>query len=170
MIGDNAVDIFDALSDIADKGSTEVKDLLNKAILNVFPNFGTQSPLQVMKELIEYLANAILSAVKNAIDSIFKIVGICIKGIWSLLNTKIEIPLISTVFSTVVDGEDLTVINLVCILGAVPANLIYHATTGENLFLDNERTDALIACSALTEMSNTYSPVGLNPQDYFNNT
>ena len=79
-----------------------------------------------MPNLKDFILNAALDGTKDAVDSFFKLGGKLLHNFIKMLNKKIKIPIISTLWKTVITrGEDLTILSLISLLGAVPATLAY---------------------------------------------
>ena len=76
--------------------------------------------------LKNFIANAVLDQTKAAGDSFFKLGGKLLHNFIKMMNKKIKIPIISTLWKTVITrGDDLTILGLVSLLAAVPATLAY---------------------------------------------
>ena len=74
----------------------------------------------------DFILNAALDGTKDAVDSFFNLGGKLIQKFIKMLNTKIKIPIISTLWKTVITrGDDLTILSLISLLGAIPATLAY---------------------------------------------
>ena len=80
----------------------------------------------------DFVANAVLDQTKAAGDSFFKLGGKLMHNFIKMLNKKIKIPIISTLWKTIItrsrdnpDGDDLTILSLISLLGAIPATLSY---------------------------------------------
>ena len=74
----------------------------------------------------DFIVNAALDQTKAAGDSFFKLGGKLMQKFIKLMNKKIKIPIISTLWKTVITrGDDLTILSLISLLGAVPATLAY---------------------------------------------
>ena len=72
------------------------------------------------------LVDAALDGTKTAMDFFFKLGGEMLEEYLTIITRKIKIPIISTLWKTVItDGDELTLLDLFCLLGAVPATLAY---------------------------------------------
>ncbi|MBL6449648.1 hypothetical protein JMN32_25280 [Fulvivirga sp. 29W222] len=66
------------------------------------------------------------------------------------INTKLEIPLLTALFEFISDGEDLTILNLICLLQAVPTALMYDIATNGNGQAADFLTDGQISSGIAT--------------------
>ena len=73
-----------------------------------------------------FFVDAALDGTKAAGDCFFSLGGKMVTQVLTIITRKIKIPIISTLWKTVItDGDDLTLLNLFSLLGAVPATLAY---------------------------------------------
>lgn len=86
-----------------------------------------------------------------------------IQGFLNIMNAEIKLPIISTVYKEFV-GSKLTLLDLVCLIAAVPTTMMCKVLTGGKApFDDNERTNAIIASTRLPELRANLWGAGANP-------
>ncbi|THU92755.1 hypothetical protein K435DRAFT_628344, partial [Dendrothele bispora CBS 962.96] len=60
-----------------------------------------------------------------------------------VLDAPLNIPVISSLYKKI-SGDDLSFLDLICLISAIPATIVSKLATGNTLFPDNSTTSALI--------------------------
>ena len=100
--------------------------------------------------VLEKLVLTPLTIGDEVVTTFFSVLADLIQGIKDFLNTKIDIPGISTLFSQITDGEDLTLLNLGTLMIAVPYHTIRQSI---GTFEPKKLRKALHMAGALTASS-----------------
>ena len=96
---------------------------------------------------IEYVINAILSLASSAIEAFI-----------AMLTANIDIPIITWLWKNVITkGDDFTLLDLICLIFAVPATILYKLI-GSKLLQPNEPAQAPFSSSDATTIKNTGLP------------
>lgn len=98
---------------------------------------------QLAKALVAIIADALLQTIENILLALIELFAALTKDVLDLLNATLDIPVISWLYKKI-SGDDLSLLDLYCLLSAIPATIIYKLVTEETPFPDNALTTALI--------------------------
>ncbi|KAM0289102.1 hypothetical protein ACHAO9_006322 [Fusarium lateritium] len=134
------------LSDL--KGlATEEKDIVAKTLdqirSQIIEQFSSLTPLEIVKRLVAIVGDLVLETAKNIVVKMLGIVKNLTNAVIEELNKPISIPIVSSLYKSIA-GDELSIMDVVCLVAAVPATLVYKAITGSNPFPDNATTNAVI--------------------------
>jgi hypothetical protein len=93
--------------------------------------------------VIAIASDLILKTARNLIVKVIDIIKLVISGFLDLLEAPIDIPIISSIYK-IISGNQLSILDLICLVGAIPATIIYKLVAGKTPFPDNSHTQALI--------------------------
>jgi hypothetical protein len=101
-----------------------------------FQNLGS-SPDTIMSQLFagmlriaEGVIQAIISGVQTVVDSLLQLISSMIASLQSVLNEQWDIPFVSQFYSWLTNGSSLTTIDLLALITAIPATIIYKLVYG----------------------------------------
>jgi hypothetical protein len=96
-----------------------------------FQNLGG-SPDQIFSQLlagllrvVEGVLQAVISGVQVLVDNLLQLAQTIVAGLQAVLNEEWDIPFVSEFYSWITDGSDLTTLDLVALIAAVPATILY---------------------------------------------
>ena len=96
-----------------------------------FQNLGG-SPDQIFSQLlagllrvVEGVLLAVLSGVQVLADTLLQLAQTIVAGLQAVLNEEWDIPFVSEFYSWITDGSDLTTLDLIALIVAVPATIFY---------------------------------------------
>ena len=72
---------------------------------------------------------AILDTIEAVFDSLIDLGGMALTGFQDVMNKTIDIPIISWIYKKI-SGDPLSLLDLMCLCGAVPATIVYKLTFG----------------------------------------
>jgi hypothetical protein len=128
------------IDDLVTAIETEI-DALKKAVqqikTDVIDQFATLTPGEAMKRIAAIVTDAILATAENIVLTSLDIIKVVVEGILEALDAPISIPILSKVYNDVT-GDDLSVLDLVCLVGAIPATVIYKAVANRPPFPDDQ--------------------------------
>ncbi|MET0400428.1 MAG: LamG-like jellyroll fold domain-containing protein [Longimicrobiaceae bacterium] len=81
-------------------------------------------------ELLKDVAVGVVGLVKQGVDALFGLLREAIDHVFTLCTTRIVIPYLTPLCERVVLKGDLTLLNLVALLAAIPMNVVHRAATG----------------------------------------
>ncbi|MFD0861679.1 hypothetical protein ACFQ1M_05640 [Sungkyunkwania multivorans] len=109
----------------------------------VIDQISTLSFGDIVKRLVAILADILVESAENIIDTALDIVAILVEGVIEILNAKLDIPVLSWLYKEIT-GNDLTILDVVCLIVAIPGTIIYKLAAEKAPFPDNAMTQSLI--------------------------
>jgi hypothetical protein len=89
--------------------------------------------LRVMEELVQ----AGISGFQALIDALLQLVPTLVASLQSLFNTSWDIPFVSEFYSFITGGDQLTTLDVIALLAAIPTNAYYKSAYGAVPFPDD---------------------------------
>jgi hypothetical protein len=158
-------DVFKAMSDLATIEGRIFENALNQFMTDIVDDFDTLTMAQVVQRAVAIISEALLNSAENVALTIIDITQVITKAVQSILNARIEIPVITYVYEEIIcqgDGSQLTLLDAISLVAAVPASILYRALTGAPLFADAD-AKAILAASdystLLTALQAMQAPV-----------
>lgn len=142
-VADKAQKLLDNLASTFTGVIDNLEDMFVQIKKEVIDNILSQSPITTLKKMLAITGNFLLKDVQSMIVKGIDLFKLIADGIMSMLDFTIDIPVISWLYR-LITGDDLTILDLACLIGAIPATLIYKLIKNENPFPDNDFTNALI--------------------------
>lgn len=112
---------------------------------------------QLIKAIVAIIADALVESIENVLLTAIDVLIALVEGITDTLNATIDIPVISPVYKLVADA-DLSLLDLTCLVAAVPVTVIYKAITDSAPFPDNSTTHALIKAPDFASLQRIVQP------------
>lgn len=101
--------------------------------------------LSGLLRVVEGVALELLSGVQAAIDTLLGVVAELLATFQDILNAPWNIPFVSQLYGSITGGATLTTLDLLALIIAIPATVLYKLATGEAPFPTQESVDALTA-------------------------
>jgi hypothetical protein len=98
---------------------------------------------EIVKRVIAIFLDVLLDTIKNIALAVIDILQLFLQGALDMLDKKLDIPVISWMYK-LISGDDLSILDLACLIVAIPATVIYKLAKSEVPFPDDAATDALI--------------------------
>jgi Tectonin domain len=117
-----------------------------KSIFSDPKNFANVVMYDILTAL-EDVVDVLLKVIQSVLDALLSIAGNALKGIQDFLNHTIDIPVISYIYKEIAQ-HPLTLMDLFCLIIAVPATLLYKLTFGlptAKAPFDSVETGAIVA-------------------------
>jgi hypothetical protein len=143
------------LQDLVDLMEAEGETLVAAAnaikteIIDQFSNLGVT---EIIKRFLAILADTVLQSVQNVLITVLDILAQLMEGMIQILTTQLHIPVLSWVYKALTD-EDLSFLDLICLIAAIPVTVIYKAVTHKAPFPEKDAfTDKLIGAKSLADI------------------
>ena len=138
---------------------------------NAYNNFKTQvidqidtlSVGEVLKRSFAILADILIESVENIVDTALDVIKILIQGVVDILDASLDIPVLSWLYKKIT-GNQLSFLDAVCLVLAIPTTLIYKISKNEAPFPDNSTTKNLINAGSWSELQEVLNPVNFKAQ------
>jgi hypothetical protein len=102
-------------------------------------NLRTLSIGQFFTKLLAILEETVIDTLKNVTLGLIEIIKSIVSIIKQVLNARWDIPVLTPLYENVIaPGSTLSLIDLVCLLTAVPATVLYKIAVGSAPFTDND--------------------------------
>lgn len=113
------------------------------------------SPIEVCKKLIGIIGDLALRVMRTMLVNALDILKILIEGVFEILNTPLNIPVISKIYEDKV-GRQLTIFDVMVFAGAITTTIFFKLLTHSAPFEDDARTQALINAPDLMSFMNVF--------------
>lgn len=136
-------DVIMELEDLAEKQQKSVLDAIDQLRKEIIDQFGNLTPKTVVTRLLAIIGHLGLETVKNIVVKTMQFFKKVTNAVLEELSKPIDIPVVSYLYKQAAD-EELSILDVVCLVAAVPATLLYKVVTASTPFPDNESTKDLI--------------------------
>jgi hypothetical protein len=124
---------------------------------NVIDQIHQLSFEQLIKEVVAIIADMLLESIENVLLAAIDVLIALTEGLIDALNATIDIPVISWLYKEVAK-TDLSLLDLTCLVAAIPVTLGYKAITQTAPFPDNDTTTAIINAPSFASIQQIYAP------------
>jgi hypothetical protein len=118
---------------------------------NVIDKIHQLSLEDLTKAIVAIIADALLQSIENVLMAAIDVLTALVQGVIDALNATIKIPVISWLYQKVT-GTDLSLMDVTCLVSAIPVTLCYKAIANAAPFPDNATTTALINASSFASI------------------
>jgi hypothetical protein len=134
-----------ALSDLVtmlESEKTVVTNTYNqvKALIDELPTLTVTQVITALKDILE---DSLLQTAENVITTFLNILKDILTGVADVLDAPLNIPVISAMYKKYTK-DDLSLLDLACLIAAVPVTVVYKIVHNVAPFPDNAATTALI--------------------------
>lgn len=144
---DSSDDLQQVLEDLERLVSDEtghIETTITQIQEQVVKNISTLTALQVLEKILAIVGDLALKSTRSIVVKVLDIAKILFNGLLSLLDAPLEIPIISWIYKKIT-GSKLTILDLVCLIGAIPTTIAYKLVTGKSPFPDDSSVATAIA-------------------------
>jgi hypothetical protein len=142
--------IFDDLKGMVDTEIDDIKTAITRIKTDVIDPIASLTAAEAMKKIAAIILDAILTTAENVIVTSLDLIRIVVEGIIDLLDAPIQIPILSKIYKEVA-GDDLSFLDLVCLITAIPVTVIYKIAAKRAPFTQAE-ANALINIGSYDEL------------------
>lgn len=145
-------DIFKDLVEMMESEEATIIAAVEEIKTQIIDQFETLSVTEIIKRFLAIVADTILKSTEKVIVVLLDLVAQLMTGMIDVLQAELDIPVLSWLYNRLT-GEDLSFLDLICLIAAIPVTLIYKATAGKAPFPQGDSfTDGLIDASSLAEI------------------
>jgi len=149
----SAIDqILDQLQQMATQEESNVVTMVNQIKTEIIDNIYTLTPNEVMQKLGGIIATLLIDSAETVVTTLLQLLQIIISGLVDMLDAPLDIPVLSSLYKSI-SGDTLTFLDLICLVGAIPATIIFKLSTGNVPYPDNSMTTALINATDFSTLS-----------------
>ncbi|KQY92272.1 hypothetical protein ASD21_12660 [Caulobacter sp. Root1455] len=139
------VDLFEAEGQTLAAAATAIKT-------DIIDQFGGLGLTEIIKRLVTILADTVLQSAQNVLVTVLDILAQLMEGAIEILTAKLDIPVLSWLYNELTD-EDLSFLDLICLIAAIPVTIIYKAVAHRAPFPKNDAfTKDLIGAKSFADI------------------
>lgn len=147
-----AESIFKDLIALITDEETVISAACDQVKTQIVDQFGDLSVTDIIKRFLAILADALLETVENILLTLLDVLAQLASGMMTVLTASIDFPVLSWLYHELT-GDDLSFLDLICLIAAIPATIVYKATAGSAPFPRSDAfTDGLIGASSFAEV------------------
>lgn len=149
---DGIDDIFKDLIDLMEREEDALTAAFDEIKTQIIDQFDDLSVSEIVKRFVAIVADTILKLAENAIVTLLELVAQLVEGLIDILSASLDIPILSWLYN-LLTGDDLSFLDLICLVAAIPVTLIYKATADAAPFPSGDSfTDGLISAGSFAEI------------------
>jgi hypothetical protein len=156
-LGDDAASAFGALTSAFEREGEVLQAAYDSFKTNIIDKIQELSFLQIMEAAIAIFADALLQSLENVALAALDLFIAAADGALDALNATIDIPVISWLYKQIADA-DLSLLDLVCLVVAIPVTICYKLIAEETPFPDDATTTALINATSWAAIQQIINP------------
>jgi len=119
---------------------------------DIIDQINSLSMSEIIKRFMAILADTLLQTAENVMEATLDLFIQLTQGMMDLLTAKLDIPVLSWLYKQLT-GEDLSFLDLICLIGAIPATIIYKISAGVTPFPQGDAfTEGLINAGNFEEV------------------
>lgn len=155
--GSSALDkVLEDLEALVTQEGDYLKTTITQIKEQVVDHFSSLTPIQVIQKMMAIVSDLVIKSARNLIVKVVDVIKIFATGLLDLLDAPLDIPILSFIYK-LVTGDELTFLDLICLIGAIPATILFKIIGGETPYPDNSHTQALIDAPDFATLSNLLS-------------
>jgi hypothetical protein len=119
---------------------------------DIIDQFSSLSVTEIIKRFLAIIADTVLQSAENVLVTVLDVLAQLMEGVIEILTAKLHIPVLSWVYNQLTD-EDLSFLDLICLIAAIPVTVIYKATAHKAPFPKNDAfTQGLIKAESFAQI------------------
>jgi hypothetical protein len=158
--GDLGADVLAAIEALGAAVGRE-RDVLQAAgtslQADVIGKFHDLSFAQLIDGVIAIFSEALLQSLENVLLAVLDVLEALVEGVGDLLDTAIDIPVLSGLYKEI-SGDDLSLLDVICLVVAIPATICGKLFSGAAPFPDDATTAALIGAPDFAAIQRVRNP------------
>ena len=135
--------VLDELKGFVENEGDTVSQTIEDIRTKIIEPYSSLTAVEVVQRLVGVVGSLVVQSAKHIVVLVLRIIRILADKVLDGLDEPIKIPVISALYRKIA-GEELSILDLVCLIAAAPATIIYKAITNQTPFPDNQSTQALI--------------------------
>jgi hypothetical protein len=156
-LGDDVLAAIEALGAAVGREKDVLEAAAARLKSGIIDKFHDLSVAQLIDGIIAIFSDALLQSLENVLLAVLDVLEAVAAGVADLLDTAIDIPVISGLYKEI-SGDDLSLLDVACLIGAIPATICAKLFTGAAPFPDDARTAALIGAADFATIQRIRNP------------
>jgi hypothetical protein len=148
--------IFKDLLELLEREEATVLGACNAIKTNIIDRFGELTLTQIIQKFAAIVADTLLQTAENILLLVVDVFIQLTSGLLNLLNETIEIPVLSWLYRELT-GNNLSFLDLICLVAAIPATIVYKIGSGKAPFPKNSAfTKGLLAANNFAQVKSQF--------------
>ena len=119
-----------------------IKTAVQQIKVQVIDQIDNLTPVQAAKMILGTAAALGLKTVKNLIGKLLELFKVIAQGVLNALDAPLSIPILSPLYKQIT-GSELSFLDLVCLIAAIPGTIIFKLANGYTPFPDDASVQAI---------------------------
>ncbi|KAL4994916.1 hypothetical protein BDV10DRAFT_188550 [Aspergillus recurvatus] len=148
-------ELENALTELFNLISMEEGDIVSmvKSLVEVVKDFASLSAKQLFERVAAIITDFVLNTAENCMLTLLDLTKLFADTLIAVLEAPLNIPILSPIYKTI-SGDQLSFLDLACLLAAIPTTVIYKAITDTAPFPASDLTDQLIEAPSYSVLRN----------------
>jgi hypothetical protein len=148
--------VFEDLLNLLNSEEATLSAAFNAIKTDIIDQFDTLSVTEIIQKFIAIVVDTLLQTAENIILAVVDVFIQLAQGVISLMTMKLDIPIISWLYNEIT-GDDLSFLDLVCLIAAIPATIVYKIATGSAPFPKGDAfTNDLINATSFSQIQSLF--------------
>lgn len=124
--------------------------------IDIIDQINSLSMTQIIQKFMAILVDTLIQTAENVMEAALDVFIQLVQGMMDLLTAKLDIPVLSWLYKEI-SGEDLSFLDLICLIGAIPATIIYKISAGVAPFpQDDAFSESMINAGSFEEIQSLF--------------
>jgi hypothetical protein len=147
-----AENIFDDLINAIDQEEETIVNALKAIKTDIIDQFNTLTVTEVIEKIIAILADTVLKSIEIVLTTAIDVFIQVVEGVMGVLTATLDIPVISWLYKEI-SGEDLSILDVICLVAAIPATIVYKIGSQVAPFSKNDSfTQSLLGATSFSQV------------------
>jgi hypothetical protein len=144
--------IFDDLLKLLEAEGETLKAAAEAIKTDIIDQFSTLSVSDIIKKFVAIVADTVLKSAENVLVTLLDVFAQLLEGVIDVLTAKLDIPILSWLYKELTH-EDLSFVDVICLIAAIPVTLVYKTAAGKTPFPEGVAfTQGLIGAKSFSEI------------------
>ncbi len=152
-----------ALEDAVTRELEVIQAALDSIKTNIIDKYSDLTTGQIIEGFLAILGDALLQSVENVLLAAIDFLAAAGKAFLDILDAPIDIPVISALY-TEISGDDLSMLDVICLVIAIPVTIGYKVVANAAPYPDNAMTTALINAPDWDAIRQAFNVTAVSPR------
>ena len=148
--------IFDDLLTLMKSEGQTLSSAADAVKTQIIDKFSSLSLTDIIKKFLAIIGDTILQSAENVVVTLLDVFAKLVEGVMDILTAKLDIPVLSWLYKELT-GEDLSFLDVLCLIAAIPVTLIYKVAAGKTPFpKDDAFTKGLLGAGSFADIKELF--------------
>jgi hypothetical protein len=148
--------IFQDLLHLLDSEEATLTGAYTAIKTDIIEQFNSLSVTKIIQKFVAIVADTLLQTAENILLAVVDVFVQLTAGLMALLTEPLDIPVLSWLYHELT-GEQLSFLDVICLIGAIPATIVYKLAGGSAPFPANDAfTDALLGATSFAQVQQVF--------------